>query len=127
MMADRGTGPVTQWAPFGLFLACLFSMPGWLAGQVGPQDFQAMAARNIGPAGMSGRVAAVDVNLSDPTIIFVGASTGGVWRSSDGGVQWEPVFDDQPVLGIGSVAVFQQNPDVVWVGTGEGNPRNSVG
>jgi hypothetical protein len=86
-----------------------------------------MKARNIGPAGMSGRVSAVDVDLSDEIIIFVGAATGGVWRSLDGGTRWDPVFDDQDVLGIGSVAVFQANPDVVWVGTGEGNPRNSAG
>jgi hypothetical protein len=57
----------------------------------------ALAARNIGPAGMSGRVAAVDVVLSDPTRIFVGSSTGGVFLSEDGGVSWEPVFDEQPV------------------------------
>jgi photosystem II stability/assembly factor-like uncharacterized protein len=76
---------------------------------------------------MSGRVSAVDVNLSDENVIFVGAATGGVWRSTDGGIQWDPVFDGQDVLGIGSVAVFQANPDVVWVGTGEGNPRNSAG
>jgi len=86
-----------------------------------------MQARSIGPAGMSGRVTAVDVNLSDNTVIFVGAATGGVWRSRDGGVQWEPVFDGESVLGIGSVAISQENPDVVWVGTGEGNPRNSAG
>jgi len=95
--------------------------------QVLPEHFAAMRARNIGPAGMSGRVAAVDVNLTNPNRIYVGASTGGVWRSDDGGLEWTPVFDEQSVLGIGSVAVFQGNPDVVWAGTGEGNPRNSVG
>ena len=87
----------------------------------------AIEARNIGPAGMSGRVSDVDVVLSDPSIIFVGSATGGVFRSVDGGVTWEAVFDEQPVLGIGSVAVFQSDPDLVWVGTGEGNPRNSAG
>ena len=87
----------------------------------------AIAARNIGPAGMSGRVAAVDVVHADPNTIFVGSATGGVFRSRDGGMTWDPVFDDQPVLGIGAVAVFQPNPDIVWVGTGEGNPRNSAG
>ena len=54
-------------------------------------------------------------------------ATGGVFRSDDGGITWDPIFDDQPAIGIGSVAVFQPNPDVVWVGTGEGNPRNSAG
>jgi hypothetical protein len=111
----------------GVLGGLLLTLPCPGSGQVGPEAFQVMQARNIGPAGMSGRVAAVDVNLSDPTVIYVGASTGGVWRSRDGGIRWEPIFDDQPVQGIGSVAVHQGNPDVVWVGTGEGNPRNSAG
>ena len=91
--------------------------PGLLAG---------MKARSIGPAGMSGRVAAIDAVESNPNIVYVGAATGGVWKSVNGGLTWEPIFDDQPVASIGAVAVFQANPDIVWVGTGEGNPRNSV-
>jgi len=118
---------VFDWLRVG-FPACLLLLaPGGLGAQLAPEALKAMRARSIGPAGMSGRVSAVDVNLSDNTIIFIGASTGGVWRSTDGGIEWEPVFDEQPILGIGSVAVFQANPDVVWVGTGEGNPRNSAG
>ncbi|MGW8268204.1 MAG: WD40/YVTN/BNR-like repeat-containing protein, partial [Longimicrobiales bacterium] len=118
---------IPSWSRVGLSACLLVLAPGSLGGQLPPEALQAMRARSIGPAGMSGRVSAVDVNLSDNTVIFVGASTGGVWRSTDGGIEWEPVFDEQPVLGIGSVAVFQANPDVVWVGTGEGNPRNSAG
>jgi len=90
-------------------------------------QFSAISARNIGPAGMSGRVAAIDVVQSDPTQIFVGASTGGVFHSSDGGITWDPIFDDQRMLGVGDVTVFQGNPEIIWVGTGEGNPRNSAG
>lgn len=107
-------------------LCALLSGPIALASQAVP-GLDALAARNIGPAGMSGRVAAVAVVHSDPTRIFVGAATGGVFRSVDGGITWDPVFDDQPVLGVGAVAIFQPNPDLVWVGTGEGNPRNSAG
>jgi len=83
-------------------------------------------ARNIGPAGMSGRVAAIDGVASNPEILYVGAATGGVWKSTNGGLTWAPIFDDQPVHAIGSIAVVQSNPDVVWVGTGEGNVRNSA-
>jgi photosystem II stability/assembly factor-like uncharacterized protein len=100
--------------------------PALLAAQSVP-GIEALAARNIGPAGMSGRVASVAVVHADPTRMFVGGATGGVFRSVDGGVTWDPVFDDQPVLGVGAIAVFQPNPDLVWVGTGEGNPRNSAG
>ncbi len=112
-----------------LFVALLWPGP-WSAVPARAQSVQgleALAVRNVGPAGMSGRVAAVAVVESDPTSIFVGAATGGVFRSRDGGVTWTPVFDEQPVLGVGAIAVFQPNPDLVWVGTGEGNPRNSAG
>lgn len=87
--------------------------------------FEGMKARSIGPAGMSGRVTAIDVVLRNPDIIYVGTASGGVWKSMSGGIAWEPVFDTMAVAAIGAVAVDQRNPDVVWVGTGEGNPRNS--
>jgi len=82
--------------------------------------------RSIGPAGMSGRVTSIDAVASQPDIIYIGTASGGVWKSESGGIDWKPIFDDQPVLSIGAVAVQQDNPDVVWAGTGEGNPRNSL-
>ena len=82
--------------------------------------------RNLGPAGMSGRVTAIDVDLSDTDRIYVGTASGGVWLSENGGISWEPIFDDQPVLSIGSLKINQKNPSEIWVGTGEGNPRNSL-
>jgi len=110
-----------------LVLPLLLIGTGTAGGQEGEAIFSAFEAREIGPAGMSGRVAAVDVDPGDRNRIFVGTATGGLWRSLDGGIEWKPVFDDQPVLGIGAVAVSPANPDLVWVGTGEGNPRNSMG
>ena len=98
-----------------------------LGAQERPDLFGSMRAREIGPAGMSGRVSDVEVVLADRNIIYVGGATGGLFRSENGGISWTPVFDDQDVLGIGAIAVFQPNPDIVWVGTGEGNPRNSAG
>jgi photosystem II stability/assembly factor-like uncharacterized protein len=97
-----------------------------LQAQIDPDLLAGMKARSIGPAGMSGRVASIDVVQSNPDIIYVGAATGGVWKSENAGITWEPIFDDQPVAAIGAVAIFQPNPDIVWVGTGEGNPRNSA-
>ncbi len=87
--------------------------------------FKGMTARSIGPAGMSGRVTAIDVVLSNPEIIYAGTASGGLWKSTSGGINWEPIFDDQPIASIGALAINQTVPDVIWVGTGEGNPRNS--
>jgi len=82
--------------------------------------------RSIGPAGMSGRVTAIDVLINDPSIIYVGTASGGLWKSESGGVAWEPIFEKQDVASIGAVAIQQSNPDIIWAGTGEGNPRNSL-
>src|SRR5688500_6624354 len=62
-----------------------------------------MPARSIGPAGMSGRVAAIAAVASDPSVIWVGAATGGLWRSDDAGLTWKPLFDAQPVASIGAI------------------------
>ena len=82
--------------------------------------------RNVGPANMSGRITAIAVAASNPKIIVVGAASGGVWKSTNGGSAWTPIFDDQPTQNIGAIAIQRDNPEVIWVGTGEGNPRNSV-
>ncbi|MEM6804906.1 MAG: hypothetical protein AAF696_26145, partial [Bacteroidota bacterium] len=82
--------------------------------------------RNVGPANMSGRITAIDVVEDDPNTLFVGAASGGVWRSDNGGSAWRPIFDDQPTQNIGALAIQQNNPSIIWVGTGEGNPRNSM-
>ena len=95
------------------------------------QDFkmdliQDMKPRNIGPGGMSGRVTAIDVVLSNPDIMYVGTASGGLWKSTSGGIKWEPIFDKEVTASIGAVEIQQSNPSVIWVGTGEGNPRNSL-
>lgn len=82
--------------------------------------------RAIGPAGMSGRITAIDAVNSNPDIIYAGAASGGVWKSESGGIDWQPIFEKEAVSSIGAIAIQQSNPDVVWVGTGEGNPRNSL-
>src|ERR1700693_1247440 len=87
----------------------------------------ALPARNIGSATMSGRVSAVAAkNLDGKTTLFVGAASGGVWKSEDGGTRVKPVFDKQPVQSIGAVTIDPSNPKTVWVGTGESWMRNSV-
>ena len=87
-----------------------------------------LGARNIGSATMSGRISAI-AGFKDPsgrTILYVGAASGGVWKSSDGGTRYKPLFDQESVQSIGSVALDPSNPLNVWVGTGEAWTRNSV-
>jgi photosystem II stability/assembly factor-like uncharacterized protein len=86
-----------------------------------------LPARNIGSATMSGRVAAVDAVEQDGRItVFVGAASGGVWKSVNGGTTYKPVFDRETAQSIGAVAIDPSNPKTVWVGTGEAWMRNSV-
>ncbi len=82
--------------------------------------------RAIGPAGMSGRVTAIDVQLTNPDVMYVGTASGGLWKSTSGGIKWKPIFEKEKTASIGAVAIQQSNPSVIWVGTGEGNPRNSL-
>lgn len=93
--------------------------------EIGPEVFGDLRARNIGPAVMSGRISALDVVDGDPRILYVGAASGGVWKSRNSGVTFKPVFDDHNQC-IGAIAIDQARPDTVWVGTGEGWVRNSV-
>jgi photosystem II stability/assembly factor-like uncharacterized protein len=87
-----------------------------------------LGARNIGAAAMSGRISAL-AGYTDPSgklTLFVGAASGGVWKSTDGGTTFKPVFDEQSAQSIGAIAVDPSNPRNVWVGTGESWTRNSV-
>jgi photosystem II stability/assembly factor-like uncharacterized protein len=90
------------------------------------EQFKNLKPRNIGPAGMSGRITSIDAVVANPNIFYVGAASGGVWKTENSGHSWTPVFDDQPTQNIGAIAIQQSNPSVVWAGTGEGNPRNSL-
>ncbi len=83
--------------------------------------------RAIGPAAMGGRVADITaVREGGRLTIYIGSASGGVWKSRDGGTTFKPIFDKQPSLSIGSIAVDPSNPQTVWVGTGESWARNSV-
>jgi photosystem II stability/assembly factor-like uncharacterized protein len=85
----------------------------------------AYVARNIGPAKMGGRTVAIAGVDSQPNIVYVGTASGGVWKTTNGGETWTSIFDNQSSVCVGDVAVCQSNPNIVWVGTGEHNPRNS--
>lgn len=100
----------------------------WTASWAAPDSdlLSGLEARAIGPAAVGGRITSVDVVASDPNHMVIGVATGGVWITDNGGLTWRPVFDDEAVASVGAVAVNQANPDIIWVGTGEGNTRNST-
>ncbi len=95
--------------------------------KVDSETISGLGARNIGSAAMSGRIAAVDaIREGQRLTVYVGAASGGVWKSVNGGTSFKPVFDKQPVQSIGAVTIDPKNPKVIWVGTGESWTRNSV-
>ncbi len=112
---------------FFLFLLSLSFITFELSAQkISLDQFKNMKPRNIGPAGMSGRVTSIDAVYTNPDIIYLGTASGGVWKTENSGTTWKPIFDEQSIINIGSLAIQQSNPNVLWVGTGEGNPRNSL-
>jgi photosystem II stability/assembly factor-like uncharacterized protein len=81
--------------------------------------------RSIGPASMGGRIDDFAVVETDPSTIYIGFATGGIWKTVNNGTTWMPIFDTYSVCSIGALAVDQRNPEILWVGTGEANNRQS--
>src|SRR5438046_7763627 len=112
--------------PFALFLCtvpCCADQPLYSSATI-----SGLGARNIGSATMSGRISAI-AGTREPSgkvTLFIGAASGGVWKSDDSGTRYRPVFDEQPVQSIGAIALDPKNTKNVWVGTGESWTRNSV-
>jgi photosystem II stability/assembly factor-like uncharacterized protein len=95
--------------------------------KIDSETISGLGARNIGSAAMSGRIAALDaVQEGKRLTIYVGSASGGVWKSTNGGTTFKPVFDKQLVQSIGAVTIDPKNPKTIWVGTGEAWTRNSV-
>jgi photosystem II stability/assembly factor-like uncharacterized protein len=101
-----------------------------LAAQSGtpPADpfIQDLTWRNIGNANPIGRISSIDALDDNWAHVIVGSASGGVFKSTSGGIQWQPIFDDYGAASIGDVKINQQNPDIIWVGTGEECGRNSA-
>src|SRR6266513_842962 len=100
--------------------------PTELSSVGGADSLNNLKFRNLGPSVAGGRVAAVVGVPGDRNLYYAGPAAGGVWKTIDGGDSWEAVFKEQPTASIGAIALAPSNPNVVWVGTGEGNPRNDV-
>ena len=94
------------------------------AQQIAADQYDQLQFRHIGPVG--NRVSSVAGVPGDRFTYFVGAATGGIWKTEDGGLHWRPVFDDQPVHAVGALAVAPSDPAVVWAGTGEPFIRSNV-
>jgi photosystem II stability/assembly factor-like uncharacterized protein len=90
-----------------------------------PEEFAALKYRSIGPYA-GGRVSRACGVPGDPLTYYAATASGGVWKSSDGGLTWKPIFDNEPTSSIGSIAVAPSDPNVVYVGTGEANIRGNV-
>lgn len=95
-------------------------------GTLDPEWVKRFTWRGIGPATMGGRIVALAVNEKDPAMYWVATASGGLLKTTNNGVTFEHQFDRETTVSIGDVAVAPSNPNVVWVGTGENNPRNSV-
>ncbi|HEY4441945.1 MAG TPA: hypothetical protein VGN14_15915, partial [Candidatus Elarobacter sp.] len=113
---------------FATLVATLTATGIAAAAPIDSSTVSGLGVRNIGSAAMSGRIAALAGRREKDgkVTLFVGAASGGVWKSTDSGTSFAPVFDKQPVQSIGAIALDPSNPQNVWVGTGESWTRNSV-
>jgi photosystem II stability/assembly factor-like uncharacterized protein len=101
----------------------------WLSSTALAQDasfFERLEWRSIGPASMGGRMTDIEGIPGNPGLVYAASASGGLWKTTNGGVTWTPIFDHASTISIGHMAVDPHNSDVVWVGTGEANARNSV-
>lgn len=116
-----------------IVVVALAALPLAMVAQSAPSNeknekdpFANVKFRNLGPAVGGGRVAAVVGIPGNPNVYYIGAAGGGVWKTVDGGLSWKAIFEKEPIASIGAVALAPSNPNQVWVGTGEFNPRNDV-
>jgi photosystem II stability/assembly factor-like uncharacterized protein len=108
--------------------ALVLALVGRSQGQTVPvaEEFEKLHFRSIGPATMSGRISDLAVYEANPAIYYVGTAHGGVWKTTSNGALFTPLFQNQGLISVGDVAVSQKNPDLVWVGAGESNNRQST-
>lgn len=109
-----------------LLASTTFAQNGGTAKSPMEEAFSRLEYRSIGPAIMGGRIADVEGVPGDANVVYVASASGGLWKTTNGGVRWTPIFERQGTLSLGDIALAPSNPEVIWVGTGESNVRNSV-
>ena len=117
-------------SPLRFIIGCLLIilLPTLVCSQVESNIFKDLSYRFIGPEG--NRVIAIVGEPGNPMVNYIGAASGGIFKTDDGGVSWDPIFDDQGVSSIGSLALSPSKPEIVWAGTGETfliRPAHSIG
>jgi photosystem II stability/assembly factor-like uncharacterized protein len=130
LLGLRARGKAARLRPLILTLIAVITMSVLAFAQEDKATMEEMAAKNlqwraIGPANMGGRIDDFAVVENNPSIIYAGAATGGVWKTTNNGTTWDPVFDDQSSTSIGDICLAPADPNIVWVGTGEPNNRQS--
>src|SRR6266581_2222710 len=120
--SSPAASPVSTTPPLS---ASVTPAPSSSAPQLTDVLFKNLKARSIGPAVMGGRVSDIAIDPRNPSVFYVGLGHGGLFKTNDNGTTFDPIFDKQPMLSIGAFAVAPSDSDVVWVGTGEANDRNS--
>ena len=122
--ASPSASPVSTTPPLS---ASVTPVPAPAPTQLSDVLFKNLKARAIGPAVMGGRVSDIALDPRNPFVFYVGLGHGGVFKTGDNGVSFDPIFDKQPMLSIGAIGIAPSDSDVIWVGTGEANDRNSSG
>src|SRR5580692_7174283 len=102
-----------------------FSVALWGA-DLNSSLFERLQYRSIGPASMGGRITDVEGVPGRPELVYVATASGGLFKTTNAGTTWTPIFDHESTISIGNIAIDPRNPDVVWLGSGEANARNSV-
>ena len=123
-MFERARRPRIKRLAALLGLTMVLATPALFAQQLDPAVYNKLRYRHIGPEG--NRVIAIASHPGNRDVIYAGAASGGVWKTTDGGLNWEPVFDNTDVASIGALAVSISDPNVVWAGTGETNIRSMI-
>jgi photosystem II stability/assembly factor-like uncharacterized protein len=123
----RGNKKWCGYLTLGAVLILFLTLPAssQSADKVG-KIFEKLTWRSIGPAIMGGRTVDIEVDENQPWIIYAAVGPSGVWRSSNNGITWEPVFTKESTVSVGDIALVPSDPKVIWVGSGEATCRNSV-